>query len=290
MNTNLYTWIGLVVVSLAFSGGRELQAADPTPMDEVVMYGIDGDTNELLRYTYDTDEYVVIGVITTDDGRTVEKCEALTFIPTGPDKGMYAIPALGSLAGLLLRINPLGAIAEVVADTGLLNVTGMVARYDSSAGGWKIIVGTTTKLLTMDPGTGSYVNLMNTLATYECLALTLDDKLLVFADDNLWEVDWTTGTETYIGKPDGYKKIEAMEFCFGDYAPEINIPGVTPAWTADGALMGFDDRENALVIINPATAEVIPIPCSFAAVDCEGVIIVTQRRDLYGTVVTDPHD
>ena len=285
MNTNRYAWIGLAAVLLAFSGGRELQAADPTAMDEVVMYGIDGDTNELLRYTYDTDEYLVIGVVTTDDGRTIDKAEALTFIPSGPDKGMYAIPQLGALARQLIRINPIGPTAEVVADTGLDLVKGMVARFNPGTGRWEILVGTATKLHVMNPGTGSYVELMNASDSYECLALTLDDRLLVFASDKLWEVDWSTGTETLIGTPDGYKKIEAMEFGFGDNAPEITVAGVTPSWTADGVLLGFDDRENALVVINPATADVVPIPCSFAAVDCEGVVILTQLTDPYGTVL-----
>ena len=284
MNTNCYAGIGLAAVLLAFSGGRELQAADPTPLDEVVMYGIDGDTNELLRYAYATDEYTVIGVVTADDGRSLDKAEALTYIPSGPNKGMYAIPEEGDLAGHLIRISPMGATAEVIADTGMTEVTGMVARFNTGTGAWEVFVGTRTNLVAMDPGTGSYVELMTTSDTFECLALTVDDRLLVMADDKMWELDWTAGTRTEIGTTDGYKKIEAMEFAFGNNI-EITVPGVTPSWTVDGALLGFDDRENALVVINPNTAEVVTIPCSFAAVDCEGVVMFTERTDPFGTVV-----
>ncbi len=50
--------------------------ATTTAIEEVVMYGIDADTYELLRYTFDTDEYVSIGVVTDENGNVVVDVEA----------------------------------------------------------------------------------------------------------------------------------------------------------------------------------------------------------------------
>jgi hypothetical protein len=110
---------------------------DKTPIADVVIYGIDADTNELLRYTFDTATFTVIGVVKTADGQKVENTEALTWVPSGPAKGMYCIPRDGSLGGKLLKINPLDASAQVVCDSPWDDIVGMVTmRMDA---GWVIL-------------------------------------------------------------------------------------------------------------------------------------------------------
>ena len=60
-----------------------------TVIDEVIMYGIDADTYELLRYNFDTDEFIRIGVVTDQNGNVVTDVEGLAMIPHGPHKGLY---------------------------------------------------------------------------------------------------------------------------------------------------------------------------------------------------------
>ena len=110
--------------------------AEGTAIEEVVIYGLDGDTNQLMRYTFGTDTFVNIGVVATADGKTIENTEALTWIPSGPAKGMYCAPRDGDLNGKLLLINPLDASAEVIGSTAN-DITAMVSMWMGSE--WAII-------------------------------------------------------------------------------------------------------------------------------------------------------
>ena len=85
-----------------------------TAIEEVVMYGIDADTYELLRYTFANDEYVRIGVVTDQNGNVVLDMESLAFIPNGPDKGIYGTANwYESKPTRLVKINPLDATGYV---------------------------------------------------------------------------------------------------------------------------------------------------------------------------------
>ena len=56
------------------------------------MYGVDSDTNELMRYTFATDTYEIIAELRDEDGNGIDDVEAAAFIPQGPNKGMYCSP------------------------------------------------------------------------------------------------------------------------------------------------------------------------------------------------------
>ena len=84
--------------------------------------------------------------------------------------------------------------------------------------------------------------------------------------------------------------MESLEYAFGDNAPQIDIPGIPSSWTADGALIGFDDSGDSVMIIDPATGNTRAYPCSFATVDCEGLVVLTKLTDPYGRVVAEPCD
>lgn len=265
-------------------------AAPDTRLAEVVLYGIDGDTNELLRYTFETDEYVRIGTVSTADGKKIDNTEAMTFVPTGPGKGMYCIPRDGSLSQWLLRVNPIDGSATRVADTGLDDSTGMVTVWDTMANGWRILVsGKSKKLHSVDPATGATVFLRKLDETYEGLAVRPDGMLLGNTRKKLFVIDPVTWDETELGKLP-YDKVEALEYAFGDFALAVTIPGVDPTWTKDGALFGFDDDSDTLCVINPATGQAKAVPSSFATVDCEGLVMTTLLRDSYGEIVTKPFD
>jgi hypothetical protein len=64
---------------------------DPTAIAEVVMYGVDDNTHELLRYSFRSNEYIVIGQIQDESGNIVNEIESLGFIPSGPHKGLYGV-------------------------------------------------------------------------------------------------------------------------------------------------------------------------------------------------------
>ncbi len=66
--------------------------APPTPVTELVLYGIDADTHELLRYVFDTDTYTPIGKVVDQNGFVIDHPECLTYVPSGPYKGFYSVP------------------------------------------------------------------------------------------------------------------------------------------------------------------------------------------------------
>jgi hypothetical protein len=264
--------------------------APKTGIEEVVIYGIDGDTNELLRYTFDTDTFSVIGVVQTADGRKVDNTEALTWIPSGPAKGMYCVPRDGDLAGKLLRINPLDATAQVAFDCPWDDITAMVAMQVGLD--WVILAWdyNDEALLAIDPVTGTATKAFEVSdKEFEGFALGPDGTFYANTDTELFTLNLATGVATSIGDT-GTDKMESLEFAFGDHAPLIEVDGIPSSWTKDGALIGFDDTGNSVKIIDPATGATQSYPCSFATIDCEGLVVMTQMTDPYGAVVVDACD
>ena len=257
------------------------------------MYGIDADTNELLRYSFETDDFVRIGVITTSNGQTARDNEALAWVPSGPARGMYAIPSEGPLTGWLLRVNPLDGMAVKVNQTNLRKAIGMVVYRDED-GDWMILVSdrdSDAALYAVDPMTGDKTFLLEADNEYEGLCLTPDDRVLGNTEKALWEIDLMAGTETKLGDFD-YEKVESLEYAFGDGAPTIDATaaGVPAAWTANGLLLAFDDDSDALMLVNPANGDAVNYNCSFTTVDCEGLVFTTKNSDPYGRVVATPAD
>ncbi|MHC4493983.1 MAG: hypothetical protein ACYTDU_20500, partial [Planctomycetota bacterium] len=102
-----------------------------------------------------------------------------------------------------------------------------------------------------------------------------------------YTVDLVTGVETFIGTMPGADKCESLGIAFGDFDPSISVPGVPPAWTQNGLLVGFDDDLDALMIIDPNSADVIRYTCSFASIDVEGIVFMTKATDPVGKVVVN---
>ena len=57
-----------------------------TLLEEVVMYAIDSDTNELVRYDFGTDTLTRIGVVSDRFGNVITDVEALAYVRHGPFK------------------------------------------------------------------------------------------------------------------------------------------------------------------------------------------------------------
>lgn len=359
----------LVGVSLLVLGQACLVSAagrgddpDPTSIVEVVMYGVNDDTHELLRYSFRTNEYIVLGEIRDEDGDIIDDVEALGFIPTGPHKGLYGAANYGNNSeSRLLKFNVFDAGATVYPVTmGFGNVEGMVSRRDPETGEWKlyatqsgdvhgngngnghgswggngngngtnkvlichippgnpdnahtILVGepalsahlahgctlgscdgddtvSEKNLIEIDPATGLGEMVMQLGTRFEGLAQGPDGVLYAAADDELWAINLYYGTKVEIGFHD-HPGVEALEYAYGDYDPQVQVPGVPPAWTADGALFGFSDDTDTVLVLNPATGQAVEYQCALDASDIEGMVFMTEMNDPYTWIVALPCD
>ncbi len=301
-------WTNFAVTATLLSGTAVVNAAgdgDPaklTPIEEVVMYGIDADTYELLRYTFDTDEYVRIGVVSDQNGNVVEDVESMTMIPHGPFKGIYGTPNFyEDKPSRLVRINPLDATAMMYPNSilgGEGKVEGLAAVQDPDTGDWYLVASTDNDTIeVIDPATGIGAKIRDVDRNYEGLALAPDGTLYGATTDpaELWVIDLPSGNETKVGQMASFTKCEALEFAFGDDEARIKIPNegaevVPDSWTDDGILFGFDDDADAFLIINMATGDAVQWFCSFATIDCEGMAFTTKRRDAWGVIVAEACD
>jgi hypothetical protein len=275
----------LMAAVLAIPAGQAVHA-QPTEIEEIVLYGIDADTDQLLRYTFDTDEFIVIGVV--EPGA---HCEAIGWVPAGSARGMYAVPSEGSLADSLIKIDPFDGSASPFMDPNL-RVTGATSYYDAGLGAWVLLMveHKDDYLFTLDPRTGNITYIMD-CANFEGLAMWSDGHTVYGnTTTELYKVDLNTKSEELIGTITSADKCESLEFAFGDFGAAITVPGVPAAWTQDGLLVGFDDDLDGLLIIDPATADAVRYSCSFASIDVEGIVFTTQSKDPYGRIVADPHD
>jgi len=301
-------WTILAVTATLLSGTAVVNGAgegDPdkaTEIEEVVMYGIDADTYELLRYTFDTDEYVRIGVVTDHNGKVVEDVESLTLIPTGPFKGIYGTPNFyEDKPSRLIRINPLDAMATMLPNSilgGEGKVEGLAAVQDPGTGAWYLVASTDKDTIELiDPATGIGTKIIDVDRNYEGLALAPDGTLYGSTKDpaELWEIDLSSGNETRVGQMASFTKCEALEFAFGDDETRIKVPNdgadpVPDSWTDDGILFGFDDDADAFLIINMATGDAVQWFAAFQTIDCEGMAFTTKTRDAWGVIVVDACD
>jgi hypothetical protein len=294
--------IALTPRTTTLNAAGDGEPAQLTQIDEVIMYGIDADTYELLRYNFATDEYVIIGVVTDQNGNVVVDVESLAMIPHGPMKGIYGTPNFyEARPSKLIRINALDATAWVYpAEIGYDKVEGLVAVQDQSTYEWNLLAShryPDTGLMTIDTTTGIGTEVMPTSGRYQGLAMGPDGTLYGTTKDpaELWTIDLATGDEDRVGKVGSYAKIEALEHAFGDYEPRIKVPleahDVVPdSWTQDGIMFGFADDADALLIIDAQTGHSVRWVCAFQTIDCEGLIFTTQQRDPYGPIVASSGD
>ncbi|MHC4101081.1 MAG: hypothetical protein ACYSW1_09420 [Planctomycetota bacterium] len=293
------------VVALASSallmGAGEGDPPQLTPIEEVIMYGIDADTFELLRYSFSTDEYARFGVVKDQDGNVVTDVEGLALIPHGPHKGLYGSANFFlEKPSRLVGISGLDATATVCpAEIGWDKVEGLVAVQDPDTHEW-LLLGVARdpdpSLLRIDPATGAGTLVMETDERYQGLALQ-GERLFATSRDPalLYEIDLESGEESLVGDLGEYRKVEALEYAFGDEESRIKIPleaqDVVPdSWTMAGVLFGFADDEDALLIINAETGQSVPWACSFQTIDCEGLVFTTKTLDPFGPIVAGAGD
>ncbi|MHC4100264.1 MAG: hypothetical protein ACYSW1_05190, partial [Planctomycetota bacterium] len=226
-------------------------AAQPTAVEELVMYGIDADTHELVRYTFDTDTFVRIGVVVDQFGFTIDHPECLTYVPSGPHRGFYAVPngkdGTGGAEHTLAKINAMdGSCFMYPTPVGQTQIRSMVSVQNPVTGDWVIVA------YSRDP--------------VESL------KLYAIKKNAFMEIDVNTGVVTQVRDLSEWERMEALESAFGDNGPAIDIPGVDASWTANGALFAFSDSEDALLVLNPATGETEQYSCSYETIDTEGLV------------------
>ena len=143
----------------------------------------------------------------------------------------------------------------------------------------------TPELIRIDPQTGIPTLIMNLDNMYGGLTLGPDGTLYgVKKNNGLYIIvpdpnDVDGGTETLLGGA-GFDKVEALEFAFGDNAPQIDAtPYVPSSWTQNGILFAFDDDADAFMIMDPLTGNSAEYTCAFEAQDCEGLVFVTTKYD-----------
>ena len=279
--------------------GPAAGAPPATPVDEVVMYGVDADTNMLLRYEFETGESLTIGELRDPNGYLIDDVESLAYIPTGPHKGFYGVPTKGFAKDRLVKINPLDATSQAyAAGVGFEAIVGMIAVRETPGNNWIIYathsppLSCVRNLIRIDPATGVGTVIMAVPKKLDGLARGPDGTLFAVHDNELWTLDpdHPLGPATSIVGQCAYTKIEALEYAFGDHDPGIEVPGVPAEWTADGVLFGFSDNYDAFLIFNPDTGEASAYPCSIDTPDCEGIVFVTRRTDPYAPILINAYD
>ena len=271
--------LAATTLALCASAAVHGQATD---VGEIVMYGIDADTDQLLRYNFDTDVFTVVTTFSTE-----MHIEAMCWIPEGQAKGMYAVPERGSYENQIIRIHPFDGSWTPYFNLNE-RITGGTGYFDPDLGRWVMmwVEHDSDYLLTMDPMTGNVSTIVPSVANFEGIALAANGTTVYgVTTTKLYKVNLNTGVETYIGAMPGADKVESLAFAFGDDDPAVEVPGVPVAWTQGGMLVAFDDDNTDLLIINPSNADVIRYACSFAGVDVEGIVFMTKATDPLGKVV-----
>ncbi len=293
-------------------------APPPTEFDELAVYSIDSDTNELTRYSFATDDFTVVGVVQTAAGEAITDCESLGFVPGGDAKGIYSVPTKGTFKNNLVRIDPLTAEAIVYAPTvvsggsggwsGDRKVTGLVPYYNSTNGKWYLLAASsedqqsdktrveTRELVQINPesGASSMVATQGMLGDglrFESLGIDSRGHLFATSRTHFFRIHHDAGYWVENLGPTGLDKAEGFEVVFGDYQPSIDMPGVDSSWTQYGVFLATCDNTSMFGVLNPADGTfeeylVNGSPSSFVMKDAEGLVVVTLRRDpLYGSVV-----
>ena len=209
MNTPLRNHASNALAATAICAAMMLSPGalgQPTAVEELVLYGIDADTHELLRYVFDTDTFTRVGVVVDQNGYAIDHPECLTYVPSGPNKGFYTSPTgkdeTGGPAHVLAKIDGMTGDAfmysAVFAYRGL---RGMTTIPDGS-GGWIIYAvaenNKDAKLVTLDPVTGTQAlvsDIDDDLGKFQGLATypTDPDKLYIMTDSKLAELDIASG-------------------------------------------------------------------------------------------------
>jgi hypothetical protein len=296
---------GVVCVSAGTAvlwGAGEGDPPHLTQIEEVIMYGINAGTHELLRYEFGTDSYMPIGVVKDQNENVVTDIEGLALIPHGPHKGLYGTANYyGRWPSRLVKISGLDAKSQVYpANIGFEKVEGLVAAQNPDTLKWSLLgvaKNPNPSLIMIDPATGTGSLITETDNRYLGLAIESDGTICGVTTDpsRLLTIDPEADEESSVGELDGYTKIEALEYAFGDGEPRIKIAmvghDVVPdSWTMSGVLFGFANDEDALLIINAQNGQSVQWECSFQTIDCKGLVFTTQTSDPWGPIVNTVGD
>ncbi len=289
--------------SLAFLAPIELSlstasAAEQTTIEDLVMYGVPQESQELFRYDFGSDTFSTIGVVIDQYGRTVVDLKALVHVPFGPDKGFYGASEESPFEGYLIKIDPLTAAATLYDQPmGWSNrVSGMVAYQ--SGGKWLILATEKGKdLFSIDPATGVGTYLCTLKEWYNGLAMDATGRVFGAKDGEVWAIDLPAriagdlDAEWKIGQH-GNGGIEALEFAFGIDEPRIspaNLAGIGDPWVENGMLFTYG-QGSGLLIVNPATGAAIPYPTSMPSLDLEGIVFLPENADGWGQITVSACD
>ena len=297
-------WSALAALAALIPSGTSVEAAgqgEPpqlTPIDQLVVYAIDADAYELLRYNFDTDAYVRVGVVTDQNGNVVTDIEGLAMIPSGPFKGLYGTANFyGILPPRLVKISALDATAHLYpAGIGFDDVEGLVAVEDPVTFAWSLIGASASPgLITIDPGSGSGSVLMATEQRYRGLSLAPDGTRYGVAEDVLFKIDRNTGQAVAVGEISDDATYGALEHAFGDFEPRIKVPSGGPtvvpdSWTSGGIMFAFNVTDNRLQIVNPDNGNSVEWACSLQSIDCQGLAFTTRMRDPYWSIIAGAVD
>jgi hypothetical protein len=266
------------------------------------MYGIDGDTQKLLRYVFGRDEFKEVGVVTNQWGQAMGDFESLAYVPEGPHRGFYTSVNSGPYARRLIRVSGLDASAYVypsISGPGFIRGMAAMKRLD---GQWTIMAVTTRanatirELVSIDPATGLATWCMDLGRIYEGIAVDAPGALYGVVHDTasdhseLWIIDpdptdGAFGPEDRVGG-NAWPRVEALEFAFGDNTPPIEgLPPPAHTWDhSRGVLFAFSDDADELLVINTTNGQGAGVQCAFATIDCEGLVFLTVARDPYDEV------
>ena len=269
-------------------------AADPTTITDLVMYGVPQESQELFRYEFGTDTYSTIGVVTDQFGRTVVDLKGLAYIPSGPDKGLYGASEESPFMDHLVKIDGLTADATLYSqDWGAGKISGMVAYQ--SGGNWYLLTADYgNDLYRIDPATGVGTFLCTLKNKYQGLAV--DGNELVFGttgDGAIWAIDLpariTDPSAEWLVGSHGSGGMEALEFAFGMSEARVEALGLADQWVENGLLLTYGQGTD-IRIVNPATGDAIPYPCSMPSLDLEGIVFMPVFADGWGQVTVNACD
>jgi hypothetical protein len=292
--------IATVAVSLAFLAPNGLSrstdaASEPTTIEELVMYGVPQESQELFRYEFGSDTFSAIGVVTDQLGRTVVDLKGLAYIPWGPDKGIYGASEEDPFMDHLIKINAMTAEATLYSQNmGVGKVSGMVA-YESGGHWYLLTADYDNELYGTDPATGVATHLCTLKNRYQGLAI--DGNGLVFGTTGggeIWSINVAdlmagdTSAEQPVGSH-GNGGIEALEFAFGMSEPRVEAMGLNSQWVKDGLLLTYG-QGTGLLIVNPKSGAAIPYPCSIPSLDLEGIVFLPENADGWGQITVNAHD
>ncbi len=296
----------MIMTVLAFAPAL---SAAPQTTDILAVYAIDSDTNELVRYSFADNTFLVMGTVRTSSGTVVKDMECLGYVPA---MGMYSVPTKAPFKGQVVRIDPITAqataFAPVVVPSGR-KVTGMASIFDMGTGTWYLLAASsedttssttaveTRALIRIDPATG----VGTTVATNAQLGaglrfegLGVDSKGDVYATSRtrFFRIHQEAGYWVEDLGSTGLDKAEAFEVAFGDVQPSIDVPGVNSSWTNRGVFFVADEQLQKFGVVNPSNGTFVEYtvngaPSAFVTKDAEGMILLTNSRDpLYGMYVT----